>query len=198
MTLNLYVMPIGGSGVRTDPRGPKYLSTLTGFQWGMYDYGNEPACLVGVHDIDVATDTSLRGNPDCYGLPVNLDQAVGGATSTVQTALESVNMPGTWVASTNTWRQVVRFVGAVCQFAQRYQGMANAQWFTGGVTLATTYGSLPVAARNNIAAAAQSFGFDTSGITGASTLRQIITSAGSQYLSMGLPLFLAGVDLHTG
>jgi hypothetical protein len=164
----------------------------------MYDYGNEPACLVGVLNIDAATDTALRANPDCYGLPVNLDQQVGGAANTVQTALESVNVPGTWVASTNTWRQVVRFVGAVCQFAQRYQGMANAQWFTGGVTLATTFGSLPANVRTDLQAAAQSFGFDTSGITGASTLRQIITSAGSQYLSMGLPLLLAGVDLHTG
>jgi len=172
---------------------------VSSFQWGMYDYGNEPWCLVGVHDIDAPTDASLTANPDCMGLPTNLDNTLNSTQVTrVSNALESANMPGTWITTSNTWRQILRFVGAVCQFAQRYQGMANAQWFTGGVTLATTYGSLPANVRSDLLTTAQSFAFDTSGITGASTLRQIITSAGSQYLSLGYPLILAGVDLHTG
>jgi hypothetical protein len=197
VTLNLYLMPIATN--TAGERIPKYRTTLVGLIWGMYDYGNEPACLVGVLDIDAASDTSLRSNADCSGLPVNLDQVVGGAVSNTQNALERINIPGTWVAATNSWRQVLRFVGAVCQFAQRYQGLsAGGLWFTGGVTLDTTFGSLPANVQNYTRSAAQSFGFDTSGITASSTLRQIITSAGSQYLSMGLPLFLAGVDLHTG
>jgi hypothetical protein len=163
----------------------------------MYDYGNEPWCLVGILNIDTSTNTSLVSNADCTALPTDLNLLVGGAHTTVTTNLESVNIPGTWVTSANSWRDVVLFVGAACQYAQRFQGLVGGRWFTGAITLDSTYGSLPVGARNGILTAALSFGFVTTGITGSSTLRQIITSAAQQYISLGLPLLLAGVDLYT-
>lgn len=196
MTLSLYVMPIIGAGIKGDARRPKYVDTVfPTLGWGMFDYGNEPWCLVGIVDIPPATDTTLKAQSQVIALPANLDVAVGGARTTVQNDLESVNIPGTWVLTTNTWRDVVRFVGAVCQFAQRFQGQAGGLWFTGGVTLNSTFNSLPLSARNGLTSAAQSFGFDTSGITGASTLRQILVSAGNQYLATQAPLQLAGVAL---
>jgi hypothetical protein len=199
MTLNLYVMPIVGTGTsRSDPRRPKYSTTIfPALQWGMFDYGNEPWCLVGVVDIDVPTDSTLSGEPDVLALPANLDQAIGSgaALTRARTGLESVNIPGTWLTAANTWRDAVRFVGAVCQFAQRYQGATGGVWFTGGVTLASTFNSLPQAARDGLTVAAESFGFDTSGITGTSTLRQILLSVGQQYLATQPPLVLANVTL---
>lgn len=198
VTLNLYVMPIVGAGTRQDLRRPKYKdSVFLTLSWGMFDYGNEPWCLVGIIDIPAGTDTTLRAQTQVIALPVNLDQVVGaGPLTQVRNDLESVNIPGTWVQATNTWREVVRFVGAVCQFAQRYQGLVvGGLWFTGGVTLATTYGTLPVAARNGLLSAAQSFGFDTNAVTGANTLRQILVSVGNQYLATQPPLQLAGVAL---
>lgn len=199
MAFNLYVMPITGAGTRNDPRQPKYTSTFQSFNWTMYDYGNETECLVGILDIDGATDSSLTGQADCIGLPSNLDNAVAGARSTVQSDLESVNIPGTWVQTTNTWRDVVLFVGGACQFAQRFQGLTanGSRWFTGGVTLNSTFNSLPAGIRSAIQSAAASFGFDTSGITGSSTLRQIIQSAAQQYVAAGMPLIMAGVSLYT-
>jgi hypothetical protein len=113
--------------------------------------------------------------------------------------LEAVNIPGTWVTSLNTWRDVALFVGAVCNFAQVYQGITGGSvWFTGGVTLNSTFGSLPLAARNGIVTAAQNEGFDTSGFTGSSTLRQIIQSAGQQYIAAAKPMYPAGISLYTG
>lgn len=200
MTLNLYVMPIIGTATRSDPRRPKYDSTIlnAGFSYTAYDYGNEPWCLVGVQNIDAATDSSLDANADVIGLTTSLDTQVGGARSTVQTKLEAVNMPGTWVQTTNTWRDVVLFIGAACQFAQRFQGMVTGnRWFTGGVTLDSTFNSLPAGVRSALSSAATSFGFDTSGITGTSTLRQIIQAAAQQYVSLGLPLIMAGVSLYS-
>ncbi len=197
MTLSLYVMPIAGTGAIGDPRGPKYRSTVAGLVWSMFDYGNEPWCLLGVQDIPPATDTALTGNADVFGLPANLSQTMGtvGTRNTVRNRLETVNIPGTWVQTATTFLSVVKFIGAVCQFAQRYQGATGGLWFTGGVTLDSTFNSLPLNARNGIVSAANSFGFDTSGFTGASTLRVIIQSAGDQYNAAGLPLTLAGQAL---
>lgn len=198
MALSLYVMPIAGAGTIDDPRGPKYKSTLSGLVWSMFDYGNEPWALVGVQDIPPATDTTLDGNPDVFGLPANLSQTMGsvGTRNTVRNRLEAVNIPGTWVQTSTTYLSVVKFIGAVCQFAQRYQGQTGGLWFTGGVTLDSTFSSLPLSARNGLTSAAASFGFDTSGFTGASTLRAIIQSAGDQYVAAGLPLIMAGVSLN--
>lgn len=192
-------MPISGTGTKQDPRGPKYQSTFQSFSWGMYDYGNEPWCLVGIQDVDGVTDTTLTANPDVLGLPSDLDAALTTAQrNRVANALESANIPGTWLTTSNTWRDAVTFTGAVCQFAQRYQGGAcGGVWFTGGITLASTFGSLPANVRTCIADAATSFGFDTSAVTGSTTLRQLLLSAGQQYQAATLPLVMAGVSLYT-
>jgi hypothetical protein len=197
MTLNLYVMPLTGAGVIGDARRPKYAdSVFSAFNWSMFDYGGEPWCLVGILDIDDPTSTTLSGEPDAIALPVNLDQAIGsGPLATVRSDLESVNIPGTWVLASNSWRDVVQFVGAVCQFAQRFQGQTGGLWFTGGITLASTFSQLPSVARTGLTSAASSFGFNTSGITGASTIRAILLSAGQQYLATQPSLVLAGVVL---
>lgn len=192
-------MPIIGAGTRADSRRPKYLTTFQGFLWTMYDYGNEPWCLVGIANISAAVDTSLNGNADCLGLPDNLDQTLTTPQrNRVQTSLESANIPGTWVTTSNTWRDVVLFVGAVCQFAQRYQGITRngSLWFTGGVTLATQYGSIPQAAQDALLQSAQSFNFDTSGLTATTTLRAILRNVGQQYIAASLPLGMAGVSLY--
>ena len=199
MTLNLYVMPIIGTGTKQDQRRPKYETTFQAFAWGMYDYGNEPWCLVGVVDIDAATDASLTANADCLGLPTNLNQTLTSTQRTrVSNALENANIPGTWVTTSNTWRDVVLFVGAVCQFAQRYQGgTCGGQWFTGGVTLATTFGALSAAIQQCLLDAASSFNFDTSGLTSGTTLRAILRNIGQQYIAAQLPLIMANVSLYT-
>jgi hypothetical protein len=161
----------------------------------VFDYGNEQACMVGLQDVPPATDTALVGNADVRRIPANLDQVVGSgaALTTARNALENFNIPGTWIQATNTWREVVRFAGACCQFARRYQGLViGGLWFTGGVTLDSTFASLPAAARQGIIDAAASFDFDTSGFTGSSTLRTIITSAANQFLAAGYPLELQG------
>lgn len=106
-------------------------------------------------------------------------------------------MPGTWVLTTNTWRDVVLFIAAACVFAQTFQGQTGGRWFGGAVTLDSTFSSLGAGARNGLTAAAQSLGLDTSGFTGASTLRQIIQFAVQQLIAAGYPLFMCGVSLYS-
>src|SRR6476646_7422164 len=110
-------MPIVGDGSKASPRQPKYTSTISGFDWTMFDYGDEPFCIVGVTDISGAADISLTANSDVFSLPANLDTTMGttNTRNTVRTRLEAVDMPGTWVQTTTTFREVVRFIGGVCQ-----------------------------------------------------------------------------------
>lgn len=195
MARSIYIMPIVGTGALGDARRPKYRNTLfPTLQWSMFDYGNEPWCIVGIQDVPPATDTALNQNADVFELPANLDQTMGttGVRNTVRNRLESVNMPGTWIQTATTYREVVRFIGGVCQFAQRYQGLVGGLWFTGAVTLDSTFNSLSAAVHQGILDTAASFNFDTTSFTGTSTLRAILKSAGDQYVAAGLPLDLGG------
>jgi hypothetical protein len=197
VTLNLYVMPIV-AGAKPNTREPKYRSSYASVpNPDMLDYGNESWCLVGLTDPPASVDTALKANADVIAIPTNLDQAVGaGALARVRSDLESVNIPGTWVQATNTWRDVVRYVYACCRFAQRFQGgNCGGQWFTGGTTLATTFGALTAAVRQCVLDAASSFSFDTSALTAGSTLRQVLVSVGNQYLGTQPQPVFAGVLL---
>lgn len=163
----------------------------------MFDYGDEPWCLVGVQDVPPATDAEINSQSDVFRLPDDLDQIMGSLAvrNTIRSRLESVNIPGTWVQSTTTYREVVRFIGAVCQFAQRFQGITGIpgdRWFADGRTLDTTFGELGPNGQQALLDTADSFGFDRSQLTSTTTLRQYLKSAGDQYLAAGLPLSLEG------
>lgn len=206
MATGLYVMPIVGAGTHDDPRRPKYRDTdLTGLPSSMADYGNEPWCFVGVPNIPPATDTALQAHPDVFALPANLDQTMGttGQRNTVRSKLEAVNMPGTWVQTTDTWRTVARFVLACCQISQRYQGLTAFadNWFQGAITLDSLMSALPAASQTALqttaasawrTTAGQTIHFDTSVVVPTQPMRAILLSLGNQYIAAGCPLDLAG------
>jgi hypothetical protein len=198
VTLNIYVMPLvlaPGPGGKT-VRQPKYTSTIAGFTWSQFDYGTEPWCMVGVLDISAAADTSLQANADVFAVPTNLDQQVGQASAnTFSSDLESINMPGTWIAKTNTYRDIVRFIGEVCQFMERVSDPAVL--FTGGVTLNTTWSQLDVTRQAALINAAQSPGwnFSTASMTGSTTLRDILEAMQQQWATILAPPSLAGIQL---
>src|ERR1700693_3954213 len=126
-------MPITGTGTDADSRRPKYADTdLAGHPWAAMDFGNEPIMLVAT-----ATNAALAAETDVTTIPLNLDQQIGAAVTTVQNKLESFNIPADWVTSTMTYRQVVRKVLQGFMFWQRAQGLGIPLLFTGGVKLST-------------------------------------------------------------
>lgn len=182
MAWHLYLLPVIGDGTRASPRKPKYLSS----SWRR-DFGAQPIFLVAT-DISDADDTALVANADVRKIPDNLDSTVGaGNLATVQNDLESRNLPGAWVAANTTWRTIARAVMIYCLLLQRYGAVANDYTnalLSGAVTLDTTFGSLPLQVRQNLQTAAEQLEFDTSGFTGASTLRQILVGCGSQWIAI--------------
>jgi hypothetical protein len=73
-------------------------------------------------------------------------------------------------------------------FLQRYgviyteaNGVVAPSLFTGGVTLSTTFGSLPQAVQNAIISAAQSFNISTAGLTASTTMRVILKALADNF-----------------
>jgi hypothetical protein len=111
----------------------------------------------------------------------------------VQNALEAFNLPAGWVTTTMTFRQVLRIVGAACQFMQRWAELGGGKIFGGTVTLATTRNQLPAAARTRVTNVYNSFGYSTTILSTNYTLRALIKNAADQYKD--LTIFFGEIEL---
>ncbi len=188
----LYVVPVV-AGVKAS-RVPKYSADLCAVSCVSMDFGFEPVMLVA-GEMDAARDAAVTANADVAALPVNLDVNLTAAQVTaMQTKLEAVNIPAGWVSTALTWRQVIRTVVGMFQFAQRYNSVAgNVRLFGGTVMLDTQFSALPLSLRQDLQTTAQSLGYDTSSLTATSTVRQILKAMADQWGAR--PIVIGGVTL---
>jgi hypothetical protein len=195
MARSIYVMPMVGDGSKANPRLPKYeVSLFPTLSHSVFDYGDEPWCVVALQDVPPATDSALVANGDVFKLPDNLEQAVGAVSTRnqIRTKLEQAEIPGNWVQITTTYREIIRVTGALCQFAQRYQGLVGGRWFSGTVHLNNTFSTLTTQQQQGIRDTAASFGFSQAAIVASATIRDVLKNMADQYLAAGLPLELQG------
>lgn len=177
----LYLLPIAGTGATQDARHPAYIATdVPGVPYAMMDYGMEPVCLLHMMT-SPAQDAALKTHADVFSLPATLDQTVGAQLGAIQAALATFNIPEQWVRAGMTYRQVLRLVVLIFQFMQRLATLTPARLFTGGVTLATRFNQLAPETRAVLQQAAEDLGFDTTGLTGAITLRILLKTLADQF-----------------
>ncbi len=122
----------------------------------------------------------LIAHADVVALPANLDQQIGAQQAVVQNALQTLNIPENWVQSSFTYRQVLRVVALIFQFMQRLNFVTVDRLFGSGITLSTRFNQLPQAMRQQLIAAANSLGYDTSSLSGTNTLRSILKTLADQ------------------
>jgi hypothetical protein len=184
MTMRFYLVPVVSSTTAGGTsRSPEYfgdmdvplapLAGLEGLTFSCRDLGDEPYMMVGA-DVTPAQHTLLDTQVDVQAIPLNLDSTVGAVALTqIQNSLENANIPGTWITTDHTYREVVRFVLNNCSLLQRFQ-LSGIRLFAGAATLDTTLGQIPVATRNQLQDSAQSFGLSTQGIVGSTTIRDAL------------------------
>jgi hypothetical protein len=180
-----YLVPkIGGgpdhpNGEPDVPRA-KYFGDMTGPEVHTMAFGLQPHVLVGA-DLSTFDHNTVVSNSDVIALPANLDQSVSaGALTTVQNALEAMNIPAGWVTTSMTYREVLRKVAKMMFFFQRLKGVGLARLLTGSVALNTQFQDLPLNARQRLIAAADSLNLDRSGMSGSTTIRQIMKAMADQ------------------
>lgn len=186
-SLGLFFVPKVGTGARGDAFRPKYFTAegptpaLVATVWGAMDYGSENVMLVDAQ-VTSAQRTTLSAQVDVLTVPASLDSLVSGAAlPTVQSKLEAMGLPGNWITTAMTYRQAVRTVMKVIQFAQRFNGLfPTDRIFASGITLDTQWNQLTQAQKDRLRTAADTFGLDYSSVTNAMTLRQILRLLGDQ------------------
>lgn len=176
MAVRFYFVPKAGAS----PVKPKYIGDL-GVTWASVDYGQEQTYLVGA-DVTTAQHNSISANADVTSVPANLDNQVGANLATVQAALENLKIPADWITSGMTYRQILSLIIKLFRILQRLLGRWATTIFEAGITLATTMAELTQAQRDRLQDVADSFGIDTSNVTGATTIRQAL-----RFLAQQLP-----------
>jgi hypothetical protein len=192
VSLLIALVPMAGDEFSQVGAFPKYIGNggIAG-RWQALTYGKEPWALVAA-DVTPAERTFLVAQADAAVLPVNLDNNVGGALATVQAKLEAANIPADWVTSGMTWRFVFRVVVRIVLLMQRFAGAGAAVRLFVTIGLDSTVGDIPIATRQRLVAAAQTFGLDTSGIGLAMTIRAALRILGQQ---MTFDITIAGESL---
>jgi hypothetical protein len=136
-------------------------------------YGGEPSMLLCANTTD-ADDATLAALVDVTKFADDLDTQLGPRLAAMQTALEALNLPAQMLTTATTDRLVIRGIMAIFSVAQCMQGKGF-NIFSAGVTLSTQLSALPVAARQALQDCAAFLGYDETGITLASTVRQLLT-----------------------
>lgn len=193
MAWHLYLVPLIGTGTKDDMRRPKYVADANATYVAM-PYGFQPACFVAA-DLSNADDTALSAQSDVARIPDTLDAnpSAGGVTA-AQTALEALFIPAGWINTGLTWRQITRTVAGLFQYTQRLHGIGgNVRLVDGTTPLSTQFNQLPLAVRQSMIAAAESFGYDTSSLSGTSTLRTILKTLADQWGAA--PIQIGGITL---
>ena len=183
MAWHLYIAPALGDGSKNDVRRPKYIADADPpVSFSGMDYGFQPVFMVGA-DVSDAQDAALVALGDVRRVPDNLDSNPNAAGVTaVANFLETLNVPAGWVTTALTWRQITRTVAGLFLFMQRLHSfLGDVRLIDAGVTLSTQFGALPLATRQALIATADSFSYDTSSLSGASTLRQILKVMADQW-----------------
>jgi len=137
-------------------RYPKYIFG-SGYKWGAMDYGAEDVAIVLVFNPSTADHNAWKANADLMALPENLNQNMtAGAVTAAQTFLESINIPAGWINTTRTYKQVIKIVAGLFQFAQRWNGISilagdgSQSPFKEGMNLNTKYNQMSAKTKSKL------------------------------------------------
>lgn len=188
--IRAYLVPVEAGG-----RGPEYFAyrgkpvapSVSTQLFESHGYGAEPSILI-IGDVNDVDDAFLAAQPDVTKFADNWDDQLGANLAAMQNALEALNIPGTLLIATNTYRQVLRGILGIFDIANCMQGKGY-NIFAAGITLNTTMGQLPMAPRAALNDCMVFYQYDVSAITLATTVRQVLRGISQQAratLAMGI------------
>lgn len=188
MAINVYIVPqIIVQGPRGDRPQGKYMDELLagGVQVSQLFYGREEVVMLMARDVPLGIHQTMAGHADCTTVP-DLSQTVGSQLIPVQTSLEALNVPSGWVTEATGYASLVRTVASLFLIFERLTSITPERLF-GTVTLDTRWNQLPAAVRQQLLDVASSFNFSTAGMSGSTTVRQILKALWDQWPQLSIP-----------
>lgn len=180
------IVPKIGTPIYPDSVRPKYTDPgdlgagLDIKGYSVKDYGYEKSCLL-IAELSPEQRTAVQAQIDTLVLPFDLDVTISAiALPSIQAKLEALNLPGTYITTEYTVRQIVRGFRKLFTFMEVWQGMFPEGLFTDGVTLDTRINQLTAIKRTRLLAVSDALALDRSGVTNTMMLRQALREVGDQ------------------
>jgi hypothetical protein len=191
MPIEIFLVPMVG----TNPTKGKYRDDPVCTRSATIRYARTDAVSLTLLDAPQAYLDSVAAQPDATRLATasNIDTTISaGLATTAKAVFEAAKIP-----QADTRRQVIRRVAGLFLFSQRMEGKFGEAWtkkmVNHGVTLDSTWISFPQALKDSFIALRDEKGWGNLGITGASTMREILLTVTNQYASE--PMFIGGVSI---
>ena len=172
----------GGSSYRY----PKYFKSISNPEGinvprRLVDYGKHDVCFIAA-DISDLDHAALASNSDVITIPQNLDTVLAREeVNAVSTILESFQIPSDWIATSTTYREVVRTVLRLFMFAQRYHGMHDERLVSSDFPMESRWQDIAIERQDKILGTAQSLGRSMQPPPGGRRGRQVLKQLADQW-----------------
>lgn len=186
MEFRIFIMPL----VNIDNTiGPKYESDLPA-RWAAMTYGSVPYAILAVEG-EVADFVVLDAYPDVVSVNPNFDANLPQAElSGIQAVLEAMRIPADWMNPSMSWREALRTIAGMFQYAQRYNGLYGKELIPEtGLALNDRWGDIDPVVQAEYLNTASSFGWNVPTPGDNTSIRQILKAIsdfwGSQPFKLG-------------
>lgn len=201
MAVELFLLPMVATG---RPRGEgmyqaKYTDDPQVIRHGTIKLGKLDQAVVMIEAPQTYLDF-VQSQPDALLLATSqtIDNTINvNQRNAIRNWLENRGIPGLWVQTGETRRQVIRGVIGMFLISQRLRGRFGEDFkqraVRYGVNLETTWADLPQALKDELLGVAADFGIPNPGLTNASPLRDVLKALGDGMQKF--PFVLCGVTV---
>lgn len=155
-------------------------------------FGREETWLSGA-DVTPEQQAAIDADPLIYSFPENIDtNLTAQGVQALSSYLEDVNVPAHWLNAGFSFREAIRIIAAMFQYMQRLEYLLGGRFFDANTGLNTKVSDFSPAQLSAATQAAIDLGFDTSGISGQTQIRNVMKNMADQWGSRTLNLGVAG------
>ena len=176
-----YLAPVVGDGFSVvTAKSVKYFSDLRTAQNPAVDgmqflilHVNRVS-LVHCPNMTQTVHDQLTAQPDVIAFPETLTNTVGGQLANITSTLESIYMPNNFIGASTTYQQIIDYFVSYMQLANPVIDWLRLEIVQYIYQSGTTLSQLPGDITSRMQAIAANRGYDTTGLSGASTIREML------------------------
>ncbi len=191
MPVNLFLLPMTGTGTRADPWRGKYSKHPQVTRRSNIRYSNQDDAIVLIQAPQAYLD-SVAAEPDATLLATqdNIDeQLTVGQANAAKIIFEDAFIPDLFINAGDTRREVIRGVVGMFLFSQRMEGIFGEGWKAkaknAGMTMDSTWQDFPQVLQSGLITVRDDWGWTNAevGVTNTSTAREILKAISDQFES---------------
>ena len=199
MPREIFMVPMEGTGTHSDPFRAKYSVDPAVTMSGSIRSSRQGECMAMFDATQTYLDfIAAQSDTMRLATEANIDNTLTtNQANAAKTFVEDRGIPGDFINQGDTRREAIRAVVGLFLFCQRAEGILGVGFKQRavelGVTFSTQFNDMPQEIKDLFTTVRDDFGWDNLGLTGSSTLRQIMLAISEKFETE--PIFIAGWEI---